>query len=333
MQKTKKQHYIPCCYLIAFAMPGTKQVSVYDKKVCKTRTNNIDDVASENYFHDLSKEGLATIRDILVVTGLSQGKIDDQFIEHFFANEVEPAYSGLLNKLRSSAIKYTPWYEQNCLILTYSEKIIFSVMLAFQHMRTRASRNMIYDVSDILMQALGESTIAGGQKLINETQSLNNDDVHNEMLINMKHVGDLALSFLRLTWLMGVNRTAIPLITSDNPIVRTAHAHDEFMPMSGVGSKGIEIEFPIAPNAILIMLDDEYHKTHFIDRSYVEVDEGMVNGYNTLQVCQFHRCLFSPSDNFSLIDRLLKDHPDILEKRTPRMTHGGKVYYPRSIER
>ena len=32
MQKTKKQHYVPQSYLKAWAIPGTYQVHVYDKK-------------------------------------------------------------------------------------------------------------------------------------------------------------------------------------------------------------------------------------------------------------------------------------------------------------
>ena len=38
MQKTKKQHYVPQSYLKAWAIPGTYQVHVYDKKTDKWRT-------------------------------------------------------------------------------------------------------------------------------------------------------------------------------------------------------------------------------------------------------------------------------------------------------
>ena len=53
-QKKKKQHYVPQCYLEAWAMPGTHQINVYDKELRKPRVSNILDVASENYFYDIN---------------------------------------------------------------------------------------------------------------------------------------------------------------------------------------------------------------------------------------------------------------------------------------
>lgn len=46
MQKTKKQHYVPQSYLKAWAIPGTYQVHVYDKKTDNERVNSINDIAS-----------------------------------------------------------------------------------------------------------------------------------------------------------------------------------------------------------------------------------------------------------------------------------------------
>ena len=73
MQKTKKQHYVPQSYLKAWAIPGTYQVHVYDKKTDNERVNSINDIASENCFYDInpneifSKEFLAALK----VEGLS----------------------------------------------------------------------------------------------------------------------------------------------------------------------------------------------------------------------------------------------------------------------
>ena len=52
MGKTKKkQHYVPQCYLEAWAIPNTHQIFVYDKKTSRDRKSNIIDVASENRFY------------------------------------------------------------------------------------------------------------------------------------------------------------------------------------------------------------------------------------------------------------------------------------------
>ena len=53
-QKTKKQHYVPQFYLNAWGIQGTHQIYVYDKKSEAKRKNNIQDVATERFFYDIS---------------------------------------------------------------------------------------------------------------------------------------------------------------------------------------------------------------------------------------------------------------------------------------
>ena len=37
----------------AWKIPNTNQINVYDIKTNKSRVNNVEDVASENYFYDM----------------------------------------------------------------------------------------------------------------------------------------------------------------------------------------------------------------------------------------------------------------------------------------
>ena len=99
MQKTKKQHYVPQSYLKAWAIPGTYQVHVYDKKTDNERVNSINDIASENCFYDInpneifSKEFLAALK----VEGLSWDSDElSQGIEHTFATHVEAYFANIL---------------------------------------------------------------------------------------------------------------------------------------------------------------------------------------------------------------------------------------------
>ena len=60
MKKSKKQHYVPRCYLESFKIPGTYQINVYDKKLRRNRINSIYDIASENYFYDIKLSDVFT---------------------------------------------------------------------------------------------------------------------------------------------------------------------------------------------------------------------------------------------------------------------------------
>ena len=52
--KKKKQHYVPQCYLVQWAIPDTNQINVFDKIKKEERINNIEDVAQERYFYDIN---------------------------------------------------------------------------------------------------------------------------------------------------------------------------------------------------------------------------------------------------------------------------------------
>mgnify|MGYP001054120418 FL=1 len=59
MQKTKKQHYVPQSYLKAWAIPGTYQVHVYDKKTDNERVNRLS-----HYYYDRYSNDLHLFRDV-----------------------------------------------------------------------------------------------------------------------------------------------------------------------------------------------------------------------------------------------------------------------------
>ena len=60
MAETKKEHYVPRCYLRNFASLE-ERINVFDKEKMQTRKNQrILDVAMENRFYDLN---IATLND------------------------------------------------------------------------------------------------------------------------------------------------------------------------------------------------------------------------------------------------------------------------------
>lgn len=57
MADTKKEHYVPRCYLKHFEADNGK-IKVFDKKIMQVREQRIFDVAMENYFYDIDFSAL-----------------------------------------------------------------------------------------------------------------------------------------------------------------------------------------------------------------------------------------------------------------------------------
>ena len=51
MTNTKKQHYVPRCYLKNF-LPANDRINVFDSFNLQIREQKIMDIAMENYFYD-----------------------------------------------------------------------------------------------------------------------------------------------------------------------------------------------------------------------------------------------------------------------------------------
>lgn len=57
MADTKKEHYVPRCYLKNFILENDK-IQVFDKYKMQVRSQRIMDVAMENYFYDIKFDEL-----------------------------------------------------------------------------------------------------------------------------------------------------------------------------------------------------------------------------------------------------------------------------------
>lgn len=330
-QKKKKQHYVPQCYLEAWAIPGTHQINVYDKELRKPRVSNILDVASENYFYDINFTKALTEEE-RQQTGLTEEELkvlsEDQFFENFFADEVEGDLSGLLKKVIANASQLTPWRQFNCYFISEDDKKELSCHLAVQHLRTKSTRNAIMEMSDCLSQML--SDMGASSKTI-EDMSVTKDSaklMHGRMMSDFGELISIAVRMNSFIWMLGVNKTNRTYLTNDRPVGTFPHVRNGFVSMSGIMSEGVEVFYPISPNLILIMFDREYHKQiEHIDRHYFAIeDPDIIDHYNSLCIQQSERCVFSVNDDFSLIHRMLKDSPNAINKPYISATWNGKTY-------
>ena len=334
MQKTKKQHYVPQCYLQHFTSEQSGHLFVYDKKTQKHWKGAISDVAEEGYFYDLSfPESLdAEMRAFLQSrnTTIDQLKAD-QTVEKYLANTIEDMYTKLLSSLVTGFIKLTPWEENNCFFVSKEEKRNFSYCLAVQLVRTRALRDLILDSADRLQQVLldmGLPKEKAEQVTITENQAGN---IQGLMLIDKDNTLKFAKLLNRLTWVLGINRTAQLLYTSDSPIARKAHVKHPFLGMTGLASPGVELSIPISPNLILIMVDGDYHKQYAnSDRKYWKMSSENVRHYNARCIYQSHRFVYSRLDDFQFLLDIAKKDSRALESGMQGISQwGGKTYRAR----
>lgn len=332
-EKKKKQHYVPQCYLEAWAIKGTHQVHVYDKLKKKPRKNNIKDVASENYFYDINFRKALSRKEqnLLAVSEESLEEISkQQFLENFFADHIEGELSRLLNRLIDKLSNLTPRKLKKHFISRY-DKWKFSRHLSFQHIRTKAVRNAIDDVSDCLQQMLKEmnvsSEMVSGMKPTKDSTKL----IHAQMISDQEGIANSTRRFNSFVWILAINDTTKEFITSDNPITTRPHVSNPYMSMSGLMSKGVEVFYPISPRIMLIMFDREYHKQIVKwDRHYFVIrDARDIDSYNLLTVIHSTRCVFSSSGDFSIIDKILELEPNVFDRPNVSLSWNGKVFHPK----
>lgn len=342
MADTKKQHYVPQCYLRHFASPE-ERINVFDKEKMEVRTNqDILNVAMKNRFYDLNLFEMykkaepneqakikADLGELLGSDDLETVLKDvdsQQYIEKdFFSKRIESVYSYILEKIINKSYNGSQWVIQNCFALSENEKELFALFVAIQIIRTNSFRE---NIGSMIEQFIG--TMAYKSQMHEEDAlpkkafevSVNKEYVkiqHNEMLLDPEMALDFAKAIRQHIWVMYVNKTEIPFYTSDDPVVNIPHKHDRFLSYGGLSSEGIEILFPISPNLLLGMYHLDTYKNSLTDRKYIAVNEReWIDYFNRAQVIHCQRCIFSIENNFDLAVKVCQENPDI-QKFNPRV--------------
>src|SRR5205823_6027358 len=116
-------------------------------------------------------------------------------------------------------------------------------------------------------------------------------------------------------WMVGLNETDTPLYTSDQPVVKMSRRD-----LQGFSSLGIQITLPLTSKNVLLLCD----KREFLplvlagyEDSYLPLDQEDVKHYNSLQVLDSYRQIYSPIGDFHFAAELCAEHP---EACTPKST-------------
>lgn len=331
--KTIKQHYVPQCYIRNWAITNTNSVYVFDKEMKLKRKNNIKNIAEEKFFYDIDFSKIIR-EDEKEIFGIDKNidlsKIDDeQYLENFFATNIEPHFKQLLNKLTVNSFENKESYK-NQYFFTKKEKKIFSYYLIIQKIRVKQVRNSFLDLSDMLQQVFKDTSISTEiDKIININNSCLSY-IHGKMILDSREINKLVRCIFSKKWFLIVNKTNKLFYTSDNPIGTIAHVKHPFMSMSGLCSEGVEAYFPVSPRIILVMVDRNFFKNIKIrDRKIIYTnDVECVNIYNRYIALNSQRIIISNDNDFEIIEEMLQKEENIFEIPKSEIHYNGKIFYP-----
>jgi hypothetical protein len=316
----KRQHTVPRVYLKNFAEDG-KCLYLFDKVRRKIIRASIRDVAVSSNFYDLPREIAADLK--------SDEKLDLQFIEQYLTS-VERDFNPLILELHSCRIDR--W-------VSSSFRMRLSFFMAIQYLRSESMReNLVESRRQIYQEqcnALVKLNFPPEYHDLIPTVSFDKkyDSVlHAYFLFNRKVVQEIATILDSHIWLIGKVTGKNSLYTSDNPIVISGHA-ESIIPMPsppyrrgnevvseiitisntpGIAQYGVEIVFPITSQFILILKERQFfsHEAE-LDGVLQHLTAEEVERYNSMQVMQSKRQIFSKKRDFLAAHRLCTSSPEI----------------------
>lgn len=304
-QKTKRQHFVPRSYLSRFC-DERQQIWTYDKFERRSFKTSIWNVAQENYFYEASV-GEADI----------EAGVDPQIFEKLLG-KIENLYKAPIDECLANLSEVGARYAQLVTLAHY---------VAIQWMRTKEYRETVVDLHMETMRSFAEELIEknwpGKAKALKPSIKVSpNCDaalhlVHLFSNDSIKCVADYLAEYI---WIVGLSDHNHPFVTSDHPVVRRANCRDELGPLVGLRCPGVEFAFPLAPNAILLMLERTYFGRLADNHCQaVRFSEEQVLYCNSLQVKKSYRQVFSSKSDFSFVEGICHEHPEVCDPHRSRV--------------
>jgi len=255
-QITKKQHYVPRCLLRHFA--SNDKVSVFDSEREAVRHNrHIKEEFAENYLYD-----------------------------------TDNAVENLLAKIEDNVAPLIARYAEGSIDNSSKMSPELARFVAVQLARTPGARSEMLDLVDKftsrLIQQIGE---------LNDLQTENIKlELKNPNVILVRHVLD-AIVFLwhlvaDLRPHLLVNKTSVPFVLSDHPIVHyNWYLKDSADPeKTGIPAAGIQIFLPISNKVTLCLYDSKVYKIGERDQPSTELGNDLdIELLNSLQAMNRER--------------------------------------------
>ena len=270
MSTPKLHHFVPRFHLRRFADPSGR-LWAWDRQRDRVFRTSPGAIAAENQFYRLTQyeewghDG-ATMENQLADLEGEAALITGQWLD--WLREMAP-------------LQTVPIPTQN--------REIVAAHLALQYMRTADTRDILAGLAELA----GEGPLTP-----DECRRF-----HTEMIWNEEVVTPLVERFEDAIWMFGLNESATPFVTSDNPIAFRSADNRKWL-RSGITSLGTYAVYPLAPDIIMYCHPRDAPWAGKLDRwgdclSPVEFDDEMVQGENSGQVFMATRFVISSRNDFA----------------------------------
>jgi len=308
----KKQHYVPQFILKNFKTGKKKRVHVYDKQRKIVYTSAVRDAACETGYYNIEIDGQGyTLEDKLSSLEGITGNVVKKIIDY-------ESLAGLETK----------------------ELAFFHLFCAVQLLRTETQRNLGKQIQETTLKWLKKRGIA-----VEDVDNFEIFDGEKQKHSHIRNINSLALEFVehfkdKVMMLVKAPRGCEFLI-SDNPITMHNHIPRPGRGNLGLGLDGIEVHMPLSRSLCVTyvcpkMMKEIVEKVNSLrvlwsvgaaprlpgSQEAVELVEAIESGtarvvkpenmdfYNSLQVIQSSRFLYSSDGNFSLVADMLMTNPE-----------------------
>ena len=282
----RNQHFVPKAYLRFFAHKKKEEyyINVFDKLIPKDFKTNIDNIASHNYFYEVSST--------------SKNYWENNF------NSIESSLPIVFNNL-IVASKILP--NKNKIINNYIKNNLCNIIHT-QLLRTRSARlyfdklgedityNMISDIEILLEEFLTPEHT----DILNKYKK-NLDFIHSvelDKFNDKKFIKKCQIYLKEKTWVLYKNMISkkSPFITSDNPIIFYNYLSGE----KGFGYNGIArretiIIYPLTKELLLVLYPNHLLLNgikYISDKLIFLNDELFIKKINNLQYTQCYRQIY-----------------------------------------
>lgn len=136
-----------------------------------------------------------------------------------------------------------------------------------------------------------------------------------------EHAERISKYLMNYKWIILVNNTNIPFITTDNPIGKKNNLDNMYA--HGFASKGIEIYYPISPKYAISIWEPNYFKEiapDLFNQTILEVKKTNVIHNNDLLIQTATSQIYSNINDFTWVEKRVNDTPSIANKKRPRIT-------------
>ena len=236
-----------------------------------------------------------------------------------FSNGIENSYRNIAYAIIDKLLCQEDWWINNCYGITQEEKIYLALWVSHQIVRTKSFRETVSKLHEALAKTITEFTnngIPDDEKIevVARTDKKAKKAMHADMIVNSKTITHFAEVLFNHSWIIAINKSSIPFVSSDNPVSTIPHENKPNINCSGLASRKVEVFFPISPYVGIMMFEKEWHFENLDRRCIIMNDPEEVKQYNIVTLCNSYRIIISNYPNLSFYQEYTRKHPDICTK-------------------